>query len=365
MLDPISASARRTTQRHLQSATDALNLMDSTEQRQPSFVRIVDCLKSGRPVDGYDGERLEEFARLRGIDFDPFAPRMPWTDLAVRATPLTVGSSAGGGFLVDGGLTAPGLIDIFRPFSPLIASGVTVYDGLTQNAIFPRVTGDVTGGWLIAETNSASESPPLLGQIAATPKTWAATCRWSRQLELQAPNLENFLRQIFARAAIMAIDTAALNGPDQLGQPLGLLNTAGIGTQSGTSYSHANSWTTRTSLATANVNDTAVSWLGTPAVRGILAARERGAGDEYIWNASDQVTGRNAQVSTIVPAGTLIAGDFSSLTYAFFGDGFQLDSTPFNSAADFAAGISAMRIMVSVDTFLQHPSAFVAITGVT
>jgi HK97 family phage major capsid protein len=363
MLDPLSASARRSTQRHLQSASDALALMDSTEHRQASFVHVVDCLKSGKPVDGYDGERLEEFARSRRIDYDPRAPRMPWSDLATRATPLTAGSSTGGGYLT-GTETAQTLIDIFRPYSPLVSSGVTVYDGLEQNATFPRVTGDVTGQWL-TETSTITEQPPLLGSIAVAPKTWGVTARWSRQLALQAPNLETFLRQIFARAAIQAIDTAALTGPDSVGQPLGLLNSQGIATQSGTSYSHANSWTTRGTLAAANVSDKNIAWLGAPGVRTILATRERGAGDEYIWSELDQITGRAANVTTVMPAATLIGGDFSQLVYCFFGDGFQIDSTQFHAAADFAAGISAMRLMVSADVFLQRPSAFVAITAVT
>jgi HK97 family phage major capsid protein len=365
MLDPISDSARRTTARHLQSATDALKLMDAKSQRQASFVRIVERLKTGNGVDGYDGERLEEFARLRGIDYDSRAPRCPWSDLATR-TPLEAAGAGGvGGGYLTGTATESAIIDIFRPFSPLMASGPTVYSDLDQNVTFPRLIGDVTGGWFTSETATATESPPLLGSYAVSPKTWAAICRWSRQLALQAPNLETFLRQTFARAAIQAIDTAALTGPDGVGLPLGLLNTPGVGAQAGAAFSHANSWTTRTTLANANVNDQNIAWLGAPGVRTILATRERGAGDEYIWSELDKITGRAANVSTIVPAGTLVAGDFSQLAYCFFGDGFQIDSTPYNSAIDFQSGISAMRLMVSVDIFLQHAAAFVAITSVT
>jgi hypothetical protein len=50
-----------------------------------------------------------------------------------------------------------------------------------------------------------------------------------------------------------------------------------------------------------------------------------------------------------MPSGTLVAGDFSQLAYCFFGDGFMIDTTQFNSATDFASGINAMRLMVSAD----------------
>jgi HK97 family phage major capsid protein len=257
------------------------------------------------------------------------------------------------------------VIDVLRPYSPLLKAGVTVYEGLESNAVFPRLTGDVTGYWLSTESTTITEQDPLFGGAAVDPKTWGAVCRWSRQLQLQAPNMEDFLREVFARAAIQAVDTAALVGPDTVGQPLGLLNSQGIGTQSGTSYSHANSWTTRGTLAAANVNDESIGWIGATGVRTILATRERGAGDEYIWSELDQITGRAANVTTIMPSATLVAGDWSQLCYAFFGSGFVLDSTQFNSASDFATGISAMRLMVSVDTFLQRPSAFVSVTGIT
>jgi HK97 family phage major capsid protein len=366
MTNPIDLGFARSAHRMVKHADEALGLMTRSEQRQLSLVDIIQGLKDHQRVSGFAAEALQERARIRGDDFDPRCPTVPWSILEVETrAPLAAGlGGVGGAYLVDT-VNEPTLIDILRPRSLAVQSGATVYDGLDANAIFPRLAADVTGQWLTSESTSATEQPPLFGAAAVTPKTWGFTCRWSRQLQQQAPNIEAFLRTIAARAAGQALDTAALNGSGISGVPLGLLNVGGLPTQGGAAYTHANSWTTRGTLAAANVDDASIAWLGAPGVRTILAARERAAGDEYIWGSNDQITGRRAGVSTVVPAGTLIAGDFSSLAFCFFGDGFQIDSTGFNTAADFQAGIMAMRLLVSVDIFLQHTPSFVAVTSVS
>jgi hypothetical protein len=364
MLDPITNAGLRVAHRAIISASDAVGLVMTREAgQQPSLVRGIESLRKGRGIEGFEREYLAELANVRGIDFDPRNPTWPYSILSTRATPLVAGQSVGGGYLV--GAANQELEDIFRPYSPFLKAGVSVVGDLESNALFPRVVTDVTGQWLTSETVSLTEAPPLLGSIATMPKTFGITVRWSRQMQLQAPNLENSLRGICARAAIQGVDTAALTGSGGVGLPLGLLNQQGIGTQSGTSYSHVNSWTTRTTLATANVDDTAIAWIGAPGTRNILATRERAAGDEYIWSVTDQVTGRPAAVSTVVPAATLIAGDWNQLVYCFFGPGFEIDVTPYGSAADFQIGNMTMRLMVSVDIILMHPAAFVSVTGIT
>jgi HK97 family phage major capsid protein len=366
-MNPIDLGFARSAHRMVKQADEALGLMTRSEQRQLSLVDIMQGLKDYQRVSGFAAEALQERARIRGVDFDPRCPTVPWSILDVETrAPLAAGlGGVGGSYLVDS-ITEPSLIDILRPVSLAVQSGATVYEGLDANAIFPRLAADVTGQWLTSESTSATEQPPLFGAAAVTPKTWGFTCRWSRQLQQQAPNLESFLRAIAARAAGQALDTAALNGSGISGVPLGLLNVGGLPTQGGAAYSHGNSLTTRGTLAAASVSDSNVAWLAHPGVRTILAGRERASGDEFIWNIiMDQITGRRASVSMVVPAGTLIAGDFSSLTFCFFGDGFQIDSTGFNTAADFQAGIMAMRLLVSVDVFLQHTPSFVAVTSVS
>jgi Phage capsid family len=367
MTNPLDLGFARTAHRLVQQADTALKFMTRSEQRQLLLTDIMAGLQSHeRRVTGFANECLQERARIQGTDYDPRCPTVPWSTIAAETrAPLSADLGGAAGSYLVGTTTDSEVIDILRPDSLAIQCGATVYDGLESNAIFPRLTTDLVGTWLGSDSANITEQPPLFGSHAVVAKTVGFFCRYSRQLDEQAPNMELFLRQAFRRAAGQAVDTLALTGPDGTGQLLGLLNTNGIGTQSGTSYSHANSWTTRGTLAATNTVDVNISWLGAPGVRTILAARERStASNGFIWEA-DRITTRPARVSTIVPSGTLIAGDFSSLTFCFFGDGFQIDATQFNSASDFATGIYAMRLMVSVDTFLQHPAAFVAVNGIT
>jgi hypothetical protein len=364
MPDHITDAGLRLAHRGILSAADAVGLvMNRSEQRELSLVDGIASLRTGHGLSGYNREHLEERARVSGQDFDPHNPVWPYSILSTRATPLTVNPTASnGGFLVAA--ENQQLVDIFRPYSPLLKSGVTVIGGLQANALFPNVSQDVSGEWLSSETAPITDAPPVLGSKATSPKTFGITVRWSRQLQLQARDIETDIRGICAKAAIEGVDLAAVTGAGASGVPLGLLNQSGIGAQSGTAYSHANSLTTRETLADLNVDDDAISWLGNPGVRTILAARERAPGDKFIWD-EDVVTDRDARVSNIVPSGTLVAGDFSQLVDCFFGPGFQIDVTPFASASDFQIGNMALRLMVSVDIALLHPTAFVVVGSVT
>jgi len=346
----------------VKQADEALNLMVRSEQQQLSLTTGIADLRSGHGLQGFNKEALQEFARARGADFDPINPTWPYSILSTRATPLTVATALDGGDLVASENQT--LVDVFRPYSPLLKSGVTVIGGLQSNAIFPRVVQDVGGQWLSSETVSIIETPPLLGSVATSPKTFGVTVRWSNQLQRQVRDIEEDVRGLCAKAAIEGVDNAAINGSGATGVPLGLLNQPGIGTQSGAGYSHANSLGTRETLANLNTDDDAVAWLGAPNTRTVLAARERAAGDQFIWDR-DLITNRDARVSTTMPSGTLVAGDWSQLVYAFYGPGFQIDVTPFGSSADFQAGIMSLRLMVSVDVVLLHPAAFVAISGIS
>jgi HK97 family phage major capsid protein len=362
LANPLDLGIARNAHRAVKEADRALNLMVRSEQQELSLSSGIADLRSGHGLQGFNREALQEFAHMRGGDFDPIHPTWPYSILATRATPLTVLGAANGGDLVASENQA--LTDILRPYSPLLKSGVTVITGLQSNAKFPIVIGDVSGQWLSSETVNITDVSPLLGIVASSPKTLGVDVRWSPQVQRQVRDIEDDVRRICGKAAIEGVDAAAINGSGATGVPLGLLNQPGIGTQSGAGYSHSNSLTTREALASLNVDDEAVAWLGSPNTRTVLAERERAPGNKFVWD-EDQITDRDARVSSIVPPGTLIAGDWSQLVYAFYGSGFQIDVTPYASSADFQAGIMALRLMVSVDVVLLHPTAFVAITTVT
>jgi HK97 family phage major capsid protein len=363
MINPMDSAAIRAAQRSVTSASDALQLLaTNSEQQTPSLARTIDGLKHRR-LDGYEREALEQHARDQNIAFDHQRPEVPWGWLATRTPLEAMGGSANGGFLV-GTTVEQTVLDILRPWSVMLRSGVRMRTGLQENNVVPKADSDVAAYWLNVETNNITESEPLIGAIAIEPKDAGILVRWSLQLAKQAPDLETFLRNLCAQQIIQLLDTAAINGTGA-GQPFGILQTPGVGAQSGAAFTWATAWAIRTALAVANTNDSAVAWLATPAVRGILAARENAAGDSYIWDLGDTLAGRRANVSTIMPSATMIAGDFSQLVYALFGSGFLIDTTAYNSSSDFQSGIMAMRLLVACDIYLEHPASFVVVSNVT
>ena len=66
------------------------------------------------------------------------------------------------------------------------------------------------------------------------PKTVGAYSKFSRLIELQGtPDIEQLIRADFVALLADAIDSAAINGSGSSNQPLGILNTTGIGSVAG------------------------------------------------------------------------------------------------------------------------------------
>ena len=67
-----------------------------------------------------------------------------------------------------------------------------------------------------------------------TPKTVGALSKFSRLMDLQStPDIEQLIRADFVALLADAIDAAAINGSGSSNQPLGILQTSGIGSVSG------------------------------------------------------------------------------------------------------------------------------------
>ena len=116
-------------------------------------------------------------------------------------------------------------------------------------------------------------------------------------------------------------------------------------------------------VAEANADDGVVSFVGTPAVRKLLSARERATGSGFIWD-SGRIAGLPGYCTMDVPSATLIAGAWPELFLGLWGPGVELQINP-NDAAGFKAGIVQVRCLVSCDVALAHAAAFNAATSVT
>ena len=311
----------------------------------PSIARAILSMSAGRLRE----EAPLEHEYFRRVDGDPQRIVIPFGEFR----DLSKGAAAAGGYLV--GVETRDPTDILRPWSVTARAGIEVESGLVGDQAIPKITVKSAPAWLSAENSTVTPSQPTLGQIAAQPKTIGCVINFSRQLAKQA-NAETFVRRELIRTVATALDQAVMSGTGASGQPLGLLNTTGINSVSGTSLAHSGVANMKRLVADANAPAETNAFLGTPAVRELLEARERATGNGFVWD-SDRVAGRPAFASTDVPATTLICGAWPTVFLGIWGAGFTVEVNPFD-VTGFKTGVIQARILLSCDVVIRHPAAF-------
>jgi hypothetical protein len=333
--------------------------------RSLSLARMIRSMVDGGGVNA-GTPAYEICARVAdewGIAHDVNRPVLPWACIVPRSwtRDQTVASSSGGGFLVDQrvGDTSP-----FARAFRLARLGAQVVVGLRSNTTFPRVSTSSAFHWLTNEGSTVTESDQVFGALAGSPKQGGVVTTYSRQLDLQSAAVEDVLRADLMGEVGRGVDTAAVSADGSAGQPVGILNTSGVGSESGTSLAWAGVLAMQKAAADANVDETADAWLGATDVRALLAARERVSGNgAFCWD-NGRMAGSPALASSIMPAGSLIVGDWSRVVLLFWGPGPQIEINPFDPTA-FKVGKISMRCLVSVDVLIRQPSCFVKSTSVT
>ena len=323
-----------------------------------NLAQLVLDLSTGR-THGENREALEEYARRSATPFEPMRPAVPFSALWTRD--VMKASASAGGYLA--GAETQQALDVLRPWSVTARAGIQVEVHLVGDQVLPKVSAKSAPNWLSTEGSQGTTSQPTLVQIAASPKSVIGLTAFSRQLSRQA-NAERFVRSELSRTIGTAVDQAVLSGTGASGQPLGLLNTAGVQTQSGATL-NAGVQTMKRKCAEANVADERIASISTPAVRELLEGRERATGGgRFVWQ-DDRVADRPAFVTTDMPAATLAMGDWANIWAGFWGDGsFVLEINP-SDPSGFRVGTIQARVIVSMDVGVLHPAGFVVAPGVT
>lgn len=208
------------------------------------------------------------------------------------------------------------LIELLRNKARVVQLGATVLSGLSSSIAFPVQSAATTGSWVSQNPGSdVADSDATLGQKTMTPKTYQASTAYSRQLLAQSTiDIEAFVRNDLATAHALAIDLAAINGPGTSNQPLGILNTSGIGSVAigtdGGAPVLATAVDLETAVADANADESGMKYLTTPIMRGKLrkTLQFSAAGALPIWQqlgdtaGVGDVLGYPGYVSKQVPA---------------------------------------------------------------
>jgi HK97 family phage major capsid protein len=331
--------------------------VDGTRKEGPGFERELTraafvCRHNGREVDP---------------DRTVIVPPQVFAQVFERAMATTPGSK--GGYLVPTGVESPlGVIDALRPLSAVLRAGAQSVSGFTSNVAVPRQTGDVTVTWQAGEGTSVSAADPALGQLSIAAKTVIAIVNFSRQLLVQAPKyLDMMLTRTFGAAIASELDKVALQGAGGA-TPLGILNTPGIPTVTGTSLAVAGLLSFQRKLLDNNGQSAPLNFafVTTPAVGEILAQRTNFATGTAaaVWQGSlaeGRVLGAPAYCTPNMLAATMVGGDFSRLLVSEFFDGIELSF----QHANYAAGTIAGRAMLTCDVGVEHLNSFVVSTSIT
>ena len=325
-----------------------------------SVARALNGMLSTRGLcgDSYEAQITASAALIGGGRHDPHRIVLPWSAFGRRD--LTAASAPGGGYLVGQEKQRP--VDVLRSYSVVARAGVTMLDGLVGTASIPRVIAAAEATWTSTETQAITQSEPTLGEAVATPKHAAGYMRFSRQITLQAGAFDQFVEAQLLEAVGALLDQAVIAGTGASGQPTGIINTAGIGTFSGTALSHAGTRAMRKQLITAGAIEENIGWLGAGDTQETLGGRERFAGGgRSIWD-DNGILGRPANATKYMPAGALIGGDWSRAIVCIWGPGFKVEIDPYSL---FQSARIAARIVLECDLVLAPANAFTVATSVT
>ena len=268
---------------------------------------------------------------------------------------LLVDIPTAGGNLVADELLAGSFIDLLRNRLALAQAGATMLSGLQGNVSIPRQTSAATAYW-VGENVAPTESQQAIDQVNMTPKTVAAFVDYSRRLLLQSSiDVEGMIRNDLARVLALEIDRAGIYGTGSSNQPLGLINTTGIGTETLTNAgTFAQLIAMETDVAVANADVGSMRYIMNAAARGLLKSTSK-AGTEaiFVWE-NNEVNGYPVIVSNQLLNNDALFGDFSQMVMGMW-SGLDLMVDPYAGAT---AGTVRVIAHQDLDFAVKQPASF-------
>jgi len=345
-----------------------------------SYVRAINTLLNGQPLDGLEAEMHAEGKkqyREAGITMQGnfIVPGIVAHYAGTERRDLTqTGGTNGdqGGVLVQ--TTVGSLIERLQAKLLVAQFGATKLDNLVGNVAFPVVVPDDQAAEK-AETAAANESSPTFGSKTLTPHRLPVFAEYSRQLLAQTnnPSIEAFLRDDLGYQIAARMDAAAINGSGTDPVPRGILNTTGIGSVAGGTNGLIPTWDNIVDLETEVAIDNAdvgnLGYLVTPGLRGRLKKTLIGSNTGiFLWPVgSNELNGYKVGVSTQVPsnltkgtsagvAHAIIFGNWKDLILATWG-GIEFLVNPYSRDTE---GLIRINAWTFYDVLVRRPQSFAA-----
>jgi HK97 family phage major capsid protein len=332
-----------------------------TDLRGYSLVRALAGAAGIGGVDwGRERELSAEVARRSGRAYSGIC--VPMQALQIEKRVVTSGGS--GANIISTDLLAAQFIDVLRAKTFVRRLGATVLSGLTGNIEIPRLTGSSSVGW-VSENSALTPSDPTYDQVALTARHCGGITELSRtMLGSQSPDVEQLVRNDFARLLAKGVDDAAINGAGSPA-PTGILHNGSVASTTITP-TWADVLAMVATIQTADADDASLAWAmngnGLKKLRSTLVA---GSTDSrMIMSDPNNLVGYPAVTSSIVPNNgnspsdqtTLILGAWDSLVIGFYSE-LDVLLNPFESTA-YIRGNVQIRAMMTADIQVRHAAAF-------
>ncbi len=331
--------------------------LSDKETRSFSFVRALNYLANPGDASARRAAEFEiEVGKAASQKYERASNGIVIPNEVLRRD-LVVGTPSAGGNLVADELLSGSFIDLLRNRLALAQAGVTMLTGLQGNISIPRQTSAATAYW-VGENSSPTESQQAIDQVNMTPKTVGAYVDYSRRLLLQSSiDVEGMVRNDLARVIALELDRAAIYGTGSSNQPLGLVNTTGIGSQTITTYgTFAEYIGMETDVASANADAGSMRYIINAAARGALKSTAKSASAVaagFVFE-DGEINGYPAIVSNQLTNNDALFGDFSMMIMGMW-SGLDLTVDPYAGAT---AGTVRIIALQDVDVAVKQPGAF-------
>ncbi len=369
--------------------------LSDKDKRSYSFLRLMQALVSNDwSKAGFEQEVSRSIAKKMGKEGGfflpndlPFAPdekhARAWQMLSHQGVvqqraPYLVGTAAQGGNLVQTQLLYENFIEVLRNQLVTAVLGARYLTGLVGNIDIPRQNSQTATAW-VGESGAASEAEATFDKVSLRPKTITALSKMSRLMLLQStPAIEMLARQDLLAVIALAMDLAAMSGSGAGGQPVGIVNTAGvnsvIGGTNGANLTFDHLIQLKYATRFANAPQGAAAFAMNSKAVGYLSTLKASTG-QYLWDpqggltagSPDRVKGspyaESQQLRSALTKGTsagicseLIYGNWQELFIGMWGV-TELMLNPYDSTG-FQNGDVLIRAMQTCDIGVRHGASF-------
>lgn len=261
---------------------------------------------------------------------------------SVLARGFSAGTASEAGNLIAPAVEGAMASDPLRKVSALAGLGASILTGINSSLEIPTFNYGNDPQYL-SEISSAPELIETTGKVSVAPRRVSAYMTPSRQAILQADaSLDVTLGQHLVRSIMEQIEVFSINGDGTGNNPLGLRNTAGVGSVVGgangaqLSYAHLADMELKPGQANIRSGDFS-GYMVNSETRRWLRTTQRATGLPFIWENSDKpLLGYRAAATQLLPSnltkGTangvcssvVYSADWSQMVIALFGGGVDV-----------------------------------------